>query len=77
MGTGKKFTPPITAFKKVKKDINILSTEFGEDIGFWSLIMAINKAFIDQLVQSIRENVPTSAFRMDLTSSGPYFKTSV
>ena len=36
-----------------------------------------NKALIDQLVRSIPENIWTLAFRTDLTSFGPYFKTAV
>ena len=28
-------------------------------------------------IEPIRENIRTSAFRTDLTSFGPYFKTSV
>ena len=36
-----------------------------------------NKALIDQLVRSIRENIRTLLFRTGLTSFGPYFKTAV
>ena len=54
----------------------MFSTEFREGFGFWSLIMII-KALIDQLLRSIRENIRTSAFRTDLISFGPYFKTLV
>ena len=39
--------------------------------------MAIQKALIDQLVRSLRGNTWTLAFRTDLTSFGPYFKTAV
>ena len=55
----------------------MFSTEFREGFGLWFLITVYNKALIDQLVRSIRENIGTSAFRTDLTSFGPNFKTSV
>ena len=41
------------------------------------LLWLYNKALIDQLVRSIRENIWTLAFRTDLTSFGPYFRTAV
>ena len=63
-----KISLPTAAFKE---DTDMFSTEFREGFGLWSLIMAI------QLVQSIQENIRTSAFRTDLTLFGPYFKTSV
>ena len=63
---------PTAAFRE---DINMFSTEFREGFGLW--LWLYNKALTDQLVRSIRENIWTSAFRTDLTSLGPYFKTSI
>ena len=64
---------PTTAFKE---DTNMFRFEFEEGFCLW--LWLYNKAFIDQLVRSIRENIRTLiVFRTNLTSFGPYFKTAV
>ena len=65
-----KISLPNVAFKE---DTNMFSSEFREGFGLWSWLY--NEALIDQLVRSIRENIRTLVFRIDLTSFGPYFKT--
>ena len=58
-----------------KEDKSMFSSEFEE--GFGLCLRLYNKALIDQLVRSIRENIPILVFVKDLPSFGPYFKTVV
>ena len=58
-----------------KEDTNMFSSELREGFGLWPWLC--NKALIDQLIRSIRENIRTLVFRTDLTSFCPYFKTAV
>ena len=69
-----KVSLPTNAFKE---DINtyMFSSEFRESFGLG--LWLHNKAFIDQFVPPIRENIRTLVFRRDLTLFGPYFKTAV
>ena len=73
-GNWKKF--PFQQLYSRKTQINsVLNLEKALVFGLW--LWLYNKALIDQVVRSIREIIRTSAFRTDLTSFGPYFKTSV
>ena len=64
---------------------NIFPSELREGFALRSLIMTMqydydytsNKALIDQLIRSIRENIQTLVFRTDLTPFSSYFKTAV
>ena len=53
----------------------MVTSEFTDGFGVW--LWLYNKVLIDQLVRSVRENIWTLVFCMDLTSFDPYFKTAV
>ena len=59
----------------LKEDTHMFSSELREGFGLWPWLY--NKALIDHLIRSIRENIRTLGFRTDLTSFCPYFKTTV